>query len=698
MTEPNYFMNDPKFSSLTISTKYHRNTISPKKRPPPKLKSIDDEFQLLLNNFKKAITGFYSVSKGNFQQMNNLFSYHEKSIAFYTISTQQMETNDLVNNLKTIIQTNNNNLQNFFNDSKIILRNFEIERIKTNKKYYNIISHLSEKNNNQTISFSPKNLKTDVYNNIYKSNDNINNTISIYKNRSSTPKLIRLCQNLNRGNLAIKMYLAKLNDFNEILGSFSPKLKNNYIQIRNGLQREIENLMILNKNNSTNNIFFKSGNSFYKNKSNSITNSFMNGVTIDSKDSNNQMQYNELMRRYKLQKQNYESIINEISCQLESLKTYSKSLEKTIEKTIKEKRKKNNLYENNEVNNQKTKNLVNENKKLKENNLKLKNELEKIKNQNELSNKKEKKNKSAEKIDEAISLQKQIELYKIQIQSNEKQILALGNQLTNNSKEYENSLNQKEKIIKNLENKVSKLCKENKKLVEEKTELEKLISNNSKEKNKNYNFENKNLFIEMQELEFISCSTKHKNEIEKLNKKYNEEITNLRNEIKNNNNLLQEKENVISELKTENKKIISEKEQLINDVNNLKINDNSFNSRKSQKKISKSHTELTQKLQDAEDELEKEKNEKEGLKCVIDKLQKEKENLIKENNINGGDKEKELTKENKKLKQQIEHLSITFPQEIEELRKENKNLIEKIKKLKINIENGNSNNTNVNNK
>ena len=699
MTEPNYYQKDLNFTNIPLSTKYKRNTISHKKRSLPKIQSNDDEFQILLKNFKKAILGFYTVSKGNFKQMNNLFSYQTIQNDFYTISSQQTETNDLVNSLKTIIQTNNNNLQNFFNDSNIILRNLEIERLKTNKKYYNIISHLS-KNNNERTSLSPKNINksenkniyNNLYNNIYNTNDNINNNIN--KNRCSTPKLNRLHKNVSKGNLTIKMYLAKLNDFNGIIGSFSPQLKNSYIQIRNGLQKEIENLMSMNKSNSTKNIFLKSGNNFYR----SNNSSYINGNTIDSKDNKNQIQYNELMKKYKLQKQNYENIVNDLSCQLESLKTYSETLEKTLEEKNIEK----NSYENNEnnkVSNKILMNFVNENKKLTENNLELKTEMEKIKSQNELLNKKITQNKSSENNEEITSLKKEIELYKVQIKNNEKQILVISDQLTNDIKEYEKTTKEKEKIIKDLENKINKLQNENKKITEEKTKLEKLISNNPKEKNINSSFGNNNLFMEMQELEFIPCtSVKNKNEAEKLNKKYDEEIKKLRNKIEYNNNMLQEKEDIIIKLKTENQKILTEKDQLITEINNLKNNDSSFNSRKSQKKISKSHLELTQKLQETETELEKEKNEKEGLKCFIDKLQKEKEIYYENNNINGGDKEKELTKENKKLKQQIEHLSITFPQEMEELRRENKSLTEKVKKLKLDIENGNSKNNNVDNK
>lgn len=72
------------------------------------------------------------------------------------------------------------------------------------------------------------------------------------------------------------------------------------------------------------------------------------------------------------------------------------------------------------------------------------------------------------------------------------------------------------------------------------------------------------------------------------------------------------------------------------------------------------------------------------MRNFIEKLQKEKEDIVLNNNgnINSNENEEKLKREIEKLKSQLEHLSSTFPKEMEELRKENSLLNEEITMFK----------------
>ena len=106
------------------------------------------------------------------------------------------------------------------------------------------------------------------------------------------------------------------------------------------------------------------------------------------------------------------------------------------------------------------------------------------------------------------------------------------------------------------------------------------------------------------------------------------------------------------------------------------------------KKVSKTHSDLLRRISGYEEDIEKKDKEIEGLKMFIEKLQKEKEDKIlfnhndKNNNDNINEEISKLQKENSNLKNQLEHLSTTFPKEMEELRKENEKLKIKLDNLK----------------
>ena len=147
-------------------------------------------------------------------------------------------------------------------------------------------------------------------------------------------------------------------------------------------------------------------------------------------------------------------------------------------------------------------------------------------------------------------------------------------------------------------------------------------------------------------------------------------------------------ENELEEYKKKNEEL-NQEIKLSRNKFDYKNNSNSINNSLKEsynKKVSKTHNDLIKKIKILETDNENKKQELEGLKNFIQKLQKEKENLIlsADNSMNNNNEIK-LIKENEKLKMKLEYLSSTLPKEMEDLRKENEKLLNKYNNLKKEI-------------
>ena len=196
------------------------------------------------------------------------------------------------------------------------------------------------------------------------------------------------------------------------------------------------------------------------------------------------------------------------------------------------------------------------------------------------------------------------------------------------------------------------------------------IANNNQEKNSNSNYKNDNLI----KLNFENINM-NEDKNKEIIRELNQDKLLLENELEE---YKKKNEELSQEIKLSRQKL--DNKSSINSINNsLK---ESYN-----KKVSKTHNDLIKKIKILETDNENKNQELEGLKNFIEKLQKEKENIIlnTDNNINNNNNnsnEMKLIKENEKLKMKLEHLSSTFPKEMEELRKENEKLLNKYNNLK----------------
>ena len=276
----------------------------------------EQNFLTLLNKFFIASTEYFKISKGNYNQMlkllsileekNNNNNFYDEDINFNDEDIFQKDDIKIINDLKLILSTNNNNLNNFYNDSKILLKNIEtirntenqkMIRSKSDKRRQVIISPISKnktiENNNHNdynnFNFSP-------INSFIRSNTNNNETISINKDN--------------------KMYslFNKLSKFKEIVGAYSPDMKNIFEKIYTNLYNEFKKIE-KEKQEDKINLGIKNTkindyqHSFSKEKINIKDNGYINSLK-------------DKINMYKIKNENSRQKIDELKCQLEDLKSY----------------------------------------------------------------------------------------------------------------------------------------------------------------------------------------------------------------------------------------------------------------------------------------------------------------------------------------------------------------------------------------
>ena len=303
--------------------------------------------------------------------------------------------------------------------------------------------------------------------------------------------------------------------------------------------------------------------------------------------------------------------------------------------------------------------------------------------------------------------------------------------LTNNNMSLTKDLSAKRKDIVHLEKNYLERTKELKKLKYENSNFNQLIKQlkDGVDKTNKINNEYKNKIISLESyIEKLKIDDKQNEELNKLKESY-ENMKNLYDTaIIENNKLIEEnqkkeseflsklddekdkslleiseKENsYISKIKeiqnannelsndiTLKENVIQQKDEIIKNLKKKYANNESENLKKLKEKnnlLSADIDEYVLKIEEDKTIIESQKQDIEGLKNFIAKLQNENEKIIlKEskrvetnNSFNTSIETSILEKENKKLREQIEHISNELPKEIEELKSENSSLKQQI--------------------
>ena len=201
----------------------------------------DEEFISLLNCLSDSIKEYFKISKHNIKETNKFLdnfekqwnsmqnslnpiiqnsSFPNKNEVFQSIIQSQSIINQLQNNC----QSNESNLNLFFEDAKILFKKMKSKRNENLLTLRRSLRSVSNKNNKKN-----SNLNTSG-NEIFQKN---------YINENTSGIKI---SNMNK----MIYYLNQLKDYNEIVGKFSSKAKFNFISLQNNI------FTILNDNENNN--------------------------------------------------------------------------------------------------------------------------------------------------------------------------------------------------------------------------------------------------------------------------------------------------------------------------------------------------------------------------------------------------------------------------------------------------------------
>ena len=191
----------------------------------------DFEFIGTINGLNESIKEYYKVSKHNIKETNNFLNFFEKDWKVLNdlinetpdknlpnkselIFQEMNKLESIVNQLKKNSDSNDTNLNLFFDDAKILFKKLKSRRNQNLKNFRRAVS--SRKKN----YISNLNNEKNFINRLDGSQSNYNFNL----NKSQILK----SENIKK----IMYYLDQLKDYNEIIGKFSVKAKFNFINLQ----------------------------------------------------------------------------------------------------------------------------------------------------------------------------------------------------------------------------------------------------------------------------------------------------------------------------------------------------------------------------------------------------------------------------------------------------------------------------------
>ena len=587
----------------------------------------DEEFVSLINSLNESIKEYYKVSKNNITQANSILILYEQqaqavlNLMNSIVSTSSYENlNELFEQIPKILEvikqmkintnSNNNNLNSFFDDAKILFKSMKIKRKEK----------LNEFNNSNNMNYPHIQTSSDSYNNSSNKDmlgTNLKNDTNNSNNNLPVDNVI--FNTINAIYSRIMILLNGFSDFNYMISKINFEESNKFNSLQNNVKKELENLFNFLKKNFGTNVKF-----LQQNKSS--TNINENKLSQRNKINNNNNNQ-EIERLKKINGMSRNKII-ELNNQLKSFKNKIGELE------------------------MKNKNLI---IKLKNNDKEMMNFENKINSNNMINNNTDFNNALNQKDLQILNLQKQLRVFKKNEDALNVQINNINNQFSEKLGEYEYKITNMSEIITGQKNYIAKLKNElNTKNIENDNLNLLMDSQPQYELNKNIEIlkreiKEKNNKINIMNQELINYQRKEK-ENQKQIAEMNNSIINYENIIKQkdeliNNNYINSKDNSdVLKIKLENEKLKKQMEDLKNDKNNYlmqnqrmingNINSYEMPEMRNQEYLNKIN-ELNQEIQNLKQtlsslneskvklelDINKKNDELEGFKQVIFKLQ-----------------------------------------------------------------------------
>ena len=656
----------------------------------------DDDFVALINGLNESIKEYYKVSKNNIQEANSFILFYEKQgIAIQKLMEEIVKTNsyekineffeqipkinEIMSQLQLNANSNEKNLNLFFEDAKIL---FKKMRMKRKQKMIELSKNNNENNNDLNDSFANSfNYKKSNYlmkNNIL-GNNNINN------NRRPIKSSFRKIQPSNSNSSLITInniysqiikILTNFSEFNFMINKVNFEASSRFSNLQNNLKNELDKLMNLVRNIDKQNL---------NQNQNQRSRSIPSGINKELEKFKKMNQINE--------KKIYDLEINNNNLNLQLIKSQQLIRDKdNLIRNYENNNKGNVINNNNNMLNKNLNNLIKQ-KDMQINDLQqqiyiYQNNENLLNNQiNDLNNKFQTKlnqferlrkiqnsgktntnNSTLENYEQTIqNLNNEINNYKQLINNYENQIRDLSFQ--NNMNNMNNNLMSNSNPNFALQNKIEMLNREMQMKESEYIKEREMIKNrnaiNEQKLNQTISNDNKKieeLKIKINQLNKEIINNKRKQNIfEDNNNKYAKQIEEMNNNILSLNQIIEQKDKLISQLNSnrnnelssdinnnnnitinlqlENEQLKNKIQELMNANNNLLLNDkiisgnnnlqnNDFISKikeltlenqKYKESISKTKESITK----LESDINKKNEELEGMKTFIYKLQKE---------------------------------------------------------------------------
>ena len=684
----------------------------------------DEEFVNLINNLNESIKEYYRVSKSNIIEASSFLSFYEQQgeeiqglIEKITnsntneninkILNQFPKINDIMSQLKTNINSNENNLNLFFGDAKLLFK--KMKNIRNQK-----MKEINDFNNNVLNDSFSKSSSAIHHRNSLKNKLIRENMIMAQKMKSPFNRINQKNkQNLNGSSFLMsinKLYsqiiklLNNFSEFNYMFDRDNNEASNKYNNLQSNIKKEIDLLMNLVKTNFLNQNKYLNSIKNYNND--------LDQQNFDKKNCNRSPiifnNSNIEIEKFKKINEIYKKKIFELNNQI---KIYQKNLTNINDSSKLNYETNTKIGELEIKNNQLYLQLIKAQQQIKEKdniineyNNKFPNSNNNVANNNDFNLN----NLIKQRDDKISNLQQQLNVY----QSNEN---LLNNQISELNKQFHAKMNQyKSKIIQinnantsilqkiiNKDKEILKLQNENNENKKEIESLQRIINMNN---SSNISIQNKNLSQE----EIIQLL---KNKIINYQNMINKYENRIRELLKNNNNKFNNKKNNINYVDenakdeqqfnsgdVQSKKIIEDLKLKINQLNKEIINyqkkekAKEENNNKYIKQIEEMNNNIlyTNKIIEQKDELIKQLNDRKG----------ENISYINNNNIN-----LELQKERDNYKFQYEQFQIKYKELLAQknsIIEQNNNMLEIMKLEKQKLEKEISelkgvNNNNLNN-
>ena len=242
----------------------------------------DEEFVSLINGLNESIKEYYKVSRNNIAEANNFLSFYEQQgQAIQTLMDEIINSNsyerinevfeqipkinDIMSQLQNNTNSNEKNLNLFFEDAKMLFKKMKTKRKEKimeinsyNSNNNNIININKGLNDSFSNSFSINKERNMGKNNLIKNRNNIPskspdiNSRRIQNNQNAN-------QNSNRNN-SLLIYINKiyaqlmklinsLSEYNYMISRINFEASNKYNSLQNNIKRQLDDFMNVVKNN-----------------------------------------------------------------------------------------------------------------------------------------------------------------------------------------------------------------------------------------------------------------------------------------------------------------------------------------------------------------------------------------------------------------------------------------------------------------